>query len=101
ASMSRVLTNFDAAQHSSAQSPGRYNDPDMLIVGMNGFNADQNRTHLGLWAISGAPLLAGNRLDQMSADTRAILTNREVLAIDQDPLGKQGTKVAEASAGLQ
>jgi hypothetical protein len=101
ASMSRVLTNFDSAQHPSAQSPGHYNDPDMLIVGMPGFTAAQNRTHLGLWAISAAPLLAGNNLATMSADTRAVLTNREVIAIDQDPLGRQGTKVAEDSTGLQ
>jgi Alpha galactosidase A/Cellulose binding domain/Alpha galactosidase C-terminal beta sandwich domain len=100
-SMDRVLTNFDAAQHPSAQSAGHYNDPDMLIVGMPGFSAAQNRTHLGLWAISGAPLLAGNDLTTMSADTRAVLTNREVLAIDQDPLGNQGTKVAEDQSGLQ
>jgi hypothetical protein len=100
-SMSRVLTNFDAAQHPSAQSPGHYNDPDMLIVGMSGFSAAQNRTHLSLWAVSGAPLLAGNRLDQMSADTKAVLTNREVLAVDQDSLGRQGVKVAEDASGLQ
>jgi len=101
ASMSRVLANFDSAQHPTAQSPGHYNDPDMLIVGMPNFTAAQNRTHLGLWAISGAPLLAGNNLATMSADTRAILTNREVIAIDQDPLGRQGTKVAEDATGLQ
>jgi hypothetical protein len=101
ASMSRVLANFDAAQHPSAQSPGRVNDPDMLIVGMPSFTAAQNRTHMGLWAISGAPLLAGNRLDTMSSDTRAVLTNREVIAVDQDALGKQGVKVAEDSSGLQ
>jgi hypothetical protein len=100
-SMDRVLTNFDAAQHPSAQSAGHYNDPDMLIAGMPGFTAAQNRTHLGLWAISGAPLLAGNDLGQMSAETKAILTNREVIAIDQDPLGRQGTKVAEDQTGLQ
>jgi hypothetical protein len=100
-SMSRVLTNFDAAQHPNAQTAGHYNDPDMLIVGMPGFSAAQNRTHLSLWAISGAPLLAGNKLDQMSADTRAVLTNREVIAVDQDPLGKQGTRVAEDRSGLQ
>ncbi|MFB9446815.1 glycoside hydrolase family 27 protein [Dactylosporangium vinaceum] len=99
--MSRVLANFDAAQHPSAQSAGHYNDPDMLVVGMPGFTAAQNRTHLSLWAISGAPLLAGNKLDQMSADTRAVLTNREVIAVDQDPLGRQGTKVAEDRTGLQ
>ncbi|HEX5200885.1 glycoside hydrolase family 27 protein [Paractinoplanes rhizophilus] len=101
ASMSRVLANFDSAQHPTAQSPGHYNDPDMLIVGMPNFSAAQNRTHLGLWAISGAPLLAGNNLATMSAETRAILTNREVIAIDQDPLGRQGTRVAEDATGLQ
>jgi hypothetical protein len=100
-SMERVLTNFDSAQHPAAQSPGHYNDPDMLIVGMPGFTAAQNRTHLSLWALSGAPLLAGNNLATMSTDTRDILANREVLAIDQDPLGRQGTKVAEDQAGLQ
>jgi hypothetical protein len=73
----------------------------MLIVGMPGFTAAQNRTHMGLWAISGAPLLAGNDLATMTTETRDILVNREVLAIDQDPLGRQGTKVAEDRAGLQ
>jgi hypothetical protein len=99
--MDRVLANFDAAQHPSAQSAGHYNDPDMLIVGMPGFTAAQNRTHLSLWAISGAPLLAGNKLTEMNSDTKAVLTNREVLAVDQDPLGRQGVKVAEAQSGLQ
>ncbi|MEV7971358.1 glycoside hydrolase family 27 protein, partial [Sphaerisporangium sp. NPDC088356] len=101
ASMDRVLANFDSAQHPAAQSPGHYNDPDMLIVGMTGFSAAQNRTHMSLWAVSGAPLLAGNKLTDMSADTKAILTNREVLAIDQDPLGRQGVKVAEDQTGRQ
>ncbi|HWA71832.1 MAG TPA: hypothetical protein VG937_05855, partial [Polyangiaceae bacterium] len=98
--MNRVLTNFDSAQHATAQSPGHYNDPDMLIVGMPGFSAAQNRSHMALWAISGAPLLAGNKLDTMSAETKSILTNSEVLAIDQDPLGKQGVRVAD-DAGRQ
>lgn len=98
--MSHVLTNFDSAQHATAQSPGHYNDPDMLIVGMPGFSAAQNRSHLGLWAISGAPLLAGNKLDSMSADTKSVLTNSEVIAIDQDVLGKQGVRVAD-DAGRQ
>lgn len=101
ASMSRVLSNFDAAQHPSAQSPGHYNDPDMLVVGMSGFNGTQNRSHLALWAISGAPLIAGNNLATMSSDTKAVLTNREVIAIDQDSLGRQGTKVQEDRTGLQ
>ncbi|NUR26889.1 MAG: alpha-galactosidase [Catenulispora sp.] len=101
ASMTRVLANFDAAQHSTAQSPGHYNDPDMLIVGMPNFTAAQNRTHLSLWAISGAPLLAGNNLATMSSDTRAVLTNPEVIAVDQDSRGQQGVKVAEDQSGLQ
>ena len=99
--MSRVLANFDSAQHPNAQSPGHYNDPDMLVAGLPGFSDAQNRTHLSLWAISGAPLLAGNKPSDMTAATRAALTNREMIAVDQDPLGRQGTKVAEDSSGLQ
>ena len=98
--MSRVLTNFDSAQHAAAQSPGHFNDPDMLIVGMSGFTAAQNRSHMALWAISGAPLLAGNKLDSMSSDTKSVLINSEVIAIDQDLLGKQGVRVAD-DAGRQ
>ncbi|WP_233223625.1 ricin-type beta-trefoil lectin domain protein [Amycolatopsis sp. CA-128772] len=100
-SMSRVLANFDAAQHPGAQSPGHYNDPDMLVAGLSGFSDAQNRTHLSLWAISGAPLIAGNKLSDMSAATRAALTNREMIAVDQDALGRQGTKAAEDATGLQ
>jgi hypothetical protein len=100
-SMDRVLANFDAAQHPGAQSAGHYNDPDMLVAGMPGFTAAQNKTHLSLWAVSGAPLLTGNNLATMSAATAAVLANREVIAIDQDTLGKQGTLVAEAAPGLQ
>ena len=100
ADLKRVLSNFDSAQHPAAQSPGHYNDPDMLIVGMNGFNLAQNRTHMALWAISGAPLLAGNKLDSMSAETKGVLTNSDVIAIDQDPLAKQGKKVSD-SGGQQ
>ena len=59
-SMSNILGNFDKSLHASDQHTGYYNDPDMLTVGMPGLSADQDRTHLGLWAIAGAPLLAGN-----------------------------------------
>jgi hypothetical protein len=100
-SMDRVLTNFDSAQHPEAQSASRYNDPDMLIAGMPGVTAAQNRTHMSLWAVSGAPLLAGNNLTTMSTDTRNILANKEVIAIDQDPSGRQGVKVAEEQSGRQ
>ncbi|WP_309604431.1 glycoside hydrolase family 27 protein [Phenylobacterium sp.] len=74
-------------------APGHWNDPDMLEVGNGGMNGAEYRTHMSLWAILAAPLLAGNDLTKMSPDTLAILTNREVIAIDQDPLGRQGDRV--------
>ncbi len=101
ASMDRVLRNFDSALHPEAQSQGHYNDPDMLVAGMNGFNAAQNRTHMALWSILSAPLIAGNNLATMSAETRAILTNRDMIAINNDPLARIPTKVSEATTGRQ
>ncbi|WP_367319050.1 RICIN domain-containing protein [Streptomyces sp. HUAS ZL42] len=100
-SMTNLLSNFDQTLHPTAQHTGYYNDPDMLMVGMDGFTAAQNRTHMNLWAISGAPLLAGNDLSTMTAETANILKNPEVIAVDQDPRGLQGVKVAEDTAGLQ
>ncbi|HEY7513945.1 MAG TPA: glycoside hydrolase family 27 protein, partial [Vicinamibacteria bacterium] len=74
--------------------PGHWNDPDMLQVG-NGLAAEEDRAHFSLWAILAAPLLAGNDLRGMSATTREILLNREVIAVDQDPMGRQGRKVRD------
>ena len=74
--------------------PGHWNDPDMLEVGNGGMNIEEYRTHMSLWAILAAPLLAGNDLSKMPPTTAAILTNKEVIAIDQDPLGKQGDRVS-------
>src|SRR5262245_15204663 len=74
--------------------PGRWNDPDMLQVG-NGLTEEEDRAHFSLWAILAAPLLAGNDLRAMSAATREILTNREVIAVDQDPMGAQGRRVRD------
>ncbi|MEU8636175.1 ricin-type beta-trefoil lectin domain protein [Amycolatopsis sp. NPDC048633] len=101
ATLPQALTNFDQAQHPVSQHTGYVNDPDMLTVGMPGLTAAQGRTELGMWAVSGAPLLAGNNLATMSAETAAVLKNREVIAVDQDPRGLQGVKVAEDAAGLQ
>jgi hypothetical protein len=100
-SMTNLLSNFDQTLHPTAQHTGYYNDPDMLMVGMDGFTAAQNRTHMNLWAISGAPLLAGNDLTTMTSETASILKNPEVVAVDQDPRGLQGVKVAEDTTGLQ
>ena len=73
--------------------PGHWNDPDMLEVGNGGMNADEYRTHMSLWAILAAPLLAGNDLSTMTPETVAILTNHDVIAVDQDSAGKQGDRV--------
>jgi alpha-galactosidase len=73
--------------------PGHWNDPDMLEVGNGGMNTDEYRTHMSLWAILAAPLLAGNDLSTMTPETIALLTNKDVIAVDQDPAGKQGDRV--------
>ncbi len=75
--------------------PGHWNDPDMLEVGNGGMSEDEYRTHMGLWAILAAPLMAGNDLSQMTPYTVELLTNPEVIAVDQDPLGKQGYRVTQ------
>jgi len=76
-------------------APGRWNDPDMLEVGNGGMKTDEYKVHMSLWAVLGAPLLAGNDLSKMSAADKAILTNREVIAIDQDALGKGGDRLRQ------
>ncbi|MFJ4622413.1 ricin-type beta-trefoil lectin domain protein [Streptomyces sp. NPDC088812] len=101
ATTAKMLYNVDQGLHPAAQHTGYYNDPDMLMTGMNGLGAAENRLHMSLWAISGAPLLAGNNLATMSTATRDILTNPEMIAIDQDPRGLQGVEVAEDVTGQQ
>ncbi len=80
---------------SKFQTPGAWNDPDMLEVGNGGMNAIEYRTHMSLWAILAAPLLAGNDLSKMTPETTAILSNKGVIAIDQDPAGKQGDRLKQ------
>lgn len=77
------------AKTASYAGPGHWNDPDMLEVGNGHMTANEYRTHMSLWALTAAPLLAGNDIRTMSDVTKAILLNKEVIAIDQDPLGKQ------------
>ena len=97
-----MLGNLDiSAQHASAARPGAWNDPDMLEVGNGGMTDDEYRAHMSLWAIMAAPLIAGNDVRAMSPATREILLNPEVIAIDQDSLGVQGTLVAERAPELQ
>jgi alpha-galactosidase len=73
--------------------PGHWNDPDMLEIGNGHMTDDEYRTHMSLWALVAAPLLAGNDVRSMTDATKAILLNKEVIAIDQDPLGKQASPV--------
>ena len=89
---------FGQAGLAKFAGPGHWNDPDMLEVGNGKMNAEEYRTHMSLWALLAAPLLAGNDLSTMKPETIAMLTNREVIAIDQDRLGKQADRVwAEGS----
>ena len=109
---------FDGAEHHSTWSswgvlqilnmrpgirqfagPDHWNDPDMMEIG-NGMSTDEDRTHFSLWCMMAAPLIAGNDIRLMNEETRAILTNREVIAVDQDSLGIQGFRYLELN-GLE
>ncbi|MGH9412698.1 MAG: glycoside hydrolase family 27 protein [Terriglobales bacterium] len=93
ASMAR--NGFSQNGRQNAAGPGHWNDPDMLEIGNGGMSDTEYRTHMSLWSMLAAPLIAGNDLSKMTPDILAILTNREVIAIDQDKLGKQGYRVAK------
>ena len=92
------MTGIGFRQNALAEfaKPGHWNDPDMLEIGNGGMTDTEYRTHMSLWAMLAAPLLAGNDLRSMTPATLAILTNREVIAVDQDKLGKQGKQVWKA-----
>ncbi len=77
----------------SYAGPGGWNDPDMLEVGNGALTLDERRAHFSLWSVLAAPLIAGNNLRATSRDDRDILLNREVIAIDQDPLGVAGHRI--------
>ena len=102
ADWNRILGNFDQnALHAASGGRNHWSDPDMLEVGVPGINANEERAMFSLWAISAAPLWAGNDLVSMTAETQEILTNREVIAVDQDALGQPGTLVLQGPAGVQ
>jgi alpha-galactosidase len=73
--------------------PSHWNDADMLEVGNGGMSSTEYRSHFSLWAMMASPLMAGNDIANMDEATRGILTNKEVIAIDQDRLGIQGRRV--------
>jgi alpha-galactosidase len=77
----------------SYAGPGHWNDPDMLEVGNGGMTDEEYRSHFSLWALLAAPLMAGNDLRTMKPEIRDILTAKEVIAVNQDPLGREGRRV--------
>ncbi len=93
---------FNQVENAPYNGPGHWNDPDMLVLGWVGWGPnlhptkltpDEQYTHISLWCLLSVPLLLGNDLDRLDAFTLNLLTNDEVLAINQDPLGKQATPV--------
>ena len=79
--------NADLGQYAG---PGHWNDPDMLEVGAKGLTLAESRAHFSLWCMLAAPLIAGNDVRHMTPEVASILTNRDVISIDQDPAGHQG-----------
>ncbi len=105
---SSVLTLVDlSAQYWHLARPGAWNDPDMLEVGNGGMSANEYRAHFSLWAMMSAPLIAGNDVRTMrdstrdAASTRSILLNTDVIAVDQDSLGRQATIVQASPSETQ
>jgi hypothetical protein len=96
-----VLESFDAGWHPEAQHTGYFNDLDMMVMGMRGMTDALDRTHMGLWVISSAPLMVGSDLTRLSPTALSLLTNEEALAIHNDPYGLQPIKVDEPSPGIQ
>jgi hypothetical protein len=101
ASFQKVLRNFDQGIHPDAQHTGFYNDPDMMVLGMPGLSETENKVHMSLWAMSGAPLIAGADLTKLNATDLTLLENPEVIQIDQDPLGLQAVEVTAPRSGLE
>jgi alpha-galactosidase len=79
----------------SFAGPGHWNDPDMLEVGNGGMTTEEYRSHFSMWAMLAAPLIAGNDLRDMKPEIHDILTNKEVIAVDQDPLGSEGKRIVK------
>ncbi len=98
----RVVSNFESnATHAAFSAPNSWNDPDMIEVGNQGLTPTEAQSHFSMWVISAAPLWAGNDLATMSEADRAIYTNAEAIAVDQDPLGAGAANVNDAYNGLE
>ena len=99
ASWTAAMKNVEANEKLSASAgPGHWNDPDMMITGMSGLSEVQNRSLFSLWCMMASPLMAGNDLRSMTESTIKVLTDREAIGINQDPLGIQGRIVRKDGA---
>ena len=81
----------------SNAGPGHWNDPDMLIIGNFGLSYEQSKTQMAIWAILAAPLLMSVDLRTIRSEYKAILQNKKIIAVDQDPLGIQGRRIYKVS----
>jgi alpha-galactosidase len=93
ASMERI--GFSQIEIAHFAQPGHWNDPDMLEIGNGGMNAEEYRTHMSLWSLLAAPLIAGNDLRSMTDETKSILMNADVISIDQDTAAKPVRMLSE------
>jgi alpha-galactosidase len=103
-----VLRNMDVnSYHPAATGPGHYNDPDYLVPmrpmpgGGHELTFDESKTQLGMWAIMSAPLIIGSDPRGLPAEMVAALRNPEIVAVDQDPLVRQGVKIADTGVNAQ
>jgi alpha-galactosidase len=101
---------FSQSDHAPYAGPGHWNDPDMLVVGQVGWGPhlhpsrltpDEQYTHISLWSLLSAPLLIGCDMTQMDPFTFSLLSNDEVIALDQDPLGRQASRVWQSPDGVE
>jgi alpha-galactosidase len=92
---SMATIGFNQNGREKYAGPGRWNDPDMLEIGNGGMTDTEYRTHMSLWSMLAAPLLAGHDVRTMSDSIKEILLNKEVIAIDQDKAGHQGVRVRQ------
>eukprot|EP01084_Bolivina_argentea_P134137 236665_1 len=95
---SRSYSNYSNVPFLNVAGPGNWNDPDMIIGGDNGLSLSEAQTQFALWAIFAAPLLMSNDLRTIEPEFKALLQNKDIIAVNQDPMGKQGGVVYQGGS---
>lgn len=90
-----MFVGFGQSGLQSYAGPGHWNDPDFLQIGNRGLDLDEDITQMSLWSLLAAPLFSSTDVTRLTKDQLAVLTNREVIAVDQDAKGIQGRRVSE------